>query len=60
MRANNMDLEFPNQLFINNEFVDATNNGTFQTINPATEEVICEVANATQEDVEYAVHCAKV
>lgn len=34
MNVNNMDLKFPNQLFINNEFVDASNGDTFNTINP--------------------------
>lgn len=60
MTANNMDLKFPNQIFINNEFVDAALGGTFTTVNPADETAICQVASATQEDVDYAVHCAKV
>lgn len=30
--------------FINNEFVDSVSKKTFPTINPATEEIICEVA----------------
>lgn len=60
MTSNNMELKFPNQLFINNEFVDAALGGTFTTINPSDESVICRIASATQEDVDYAVHCAKV
>jgi len=59
MHANNMDLSFPNQLFINNEFIDASDGGTFNTINPSDESVICKVAKATTDDVDYAVHCAK-
>ena len=31
------------QLFINNSFVDAASGKTFDTIDPATEEVICKV-----------------
>ena len=31
------------QLFINNAFVDAKSGKTFDTIDPATEEVICKV-----------------
>ena len=31
------------QLFIDNEFVDSVSGKKFATINPATEEVICEV-----------------
>lgn len=55
-----MDLKFPNQIFINNEFINASDGGTFTTINPADETVICSVAKATPDDVDYAVHCAKV
>ena len=33
-----------NQLFINNQFVDAVSKKTFPTIDPATEEIICQVA----------------
>lgn len=32
------------KLFINNEFVDSVSGKTFPTENPATEEVICQVA----------------
>ena len=39
MRSNNMDLEFPHQLFINNKFIDASNGATFNTINPNDESV---------------------
>ena len=60
MTANNMELKFPNQLFVNNEFIDASDGGTFATINPADESTICQVAKATVEDTDYAVHCAKV
>ena len=60
MKANDMELSFPNQLFINNEFIDASDGGTFNTINPSDESVICAVAKGTKEDVDYAVHCAKV
>ena len=33
-----------NQLFINNQFVDAVSKKTFPTIDPATEEIMCQVA----------------
>lgn len=59
LRANNMDLEFPNQLFINNEFIDSSDGVTFNTVNPADESVICKVAKASRDDVEHAVDCAK-
>ena len=37
---------FTLQLFINNEWVNAASGKRFPTLNPATEEVICEVAEA--------------
>lgn len=36
------------QLFINNEWQDAVSGKTFPTINPATGEVICQVAEADE------------
>lgn len=59
MRANNMDLSFPTQLFINGEFVNATSGKMLKSINPATEEVICEVNMASKADVDDAVHAAE-
>ena len=32
------------QLFINNEYVDSVSKKTFATVDPVTEEKICEVA----------------
>jgi len=47
-------------LFINNEFVAAKSGKTFKTVNPATEEVICEIHEAGAADVDAAVQAAKV
>ena len=47
------------RLFINNEFVDAKSGKKFNTVNPATEEVITEVQEAGSEDVDAAVAAAK-
>ena len=44
MHVNNMDIEFPNQLFIDGQFVDATSGKFLKSINPATEELICDVS----------------
>ena len=45
-------------LFINGEFTDAT--GTpFDTINPATEEVLASIATASSKDVDRAVNAAR-
>lgn len=46
-------------LFIDNKFVLPKNGGTFETINPATEEVICAVSEATSEDIDAAVASAR-
>ncbi|TNN21038.1 Aldehyde dehydrogenase X isoform 2 [Schistosoma japonicum] len=48
------------QLFINNEFVDSKSRKTFPTVNPSTEEVICHVQEADENDVNRAVEAAKV
>ncbi len=45
-------------LFINGEFVPASDGGTFDTINPATGERIATCAEATKEDVDAAVKAA--
>ncbi|KAG0711342.1 Cytosolic 10-formyltetrahydrofolate dehydrogenase [Chionoecetes opilio] len=59
MHVNNMDLEFPNQLFIDGQFADATSGKFTKSINPATEEVICDVHAAGKADVDRAVAAAK-
>jgi len=45
-------------LFINNSFVDSVSGRTFETINPATGEVIANVAEGDKEDVDLAVKAA--
>lgn len=49
----------PTQLLINNEWVESVSKKKFATINPATGEVICEVAEADAADVDKAVQAAK-
>lgn len=39
-----MSQSIHSQVFINNEFVDSVSGKTFPTINPATGEKICDVA----------------
>jgi aldehyde dehydrogenase (NAD+) len=46
-------------LFIDGKEVAATGGGTFASVNPATEEVIAEVAKATPEDVDRAIRAAR-
>jgi acyl-CoA reductase-like NAD-dependent aldehyde dehydrogenase len=45
--------------FINNEFVKSVDGQTIDVINPSTEEVICQVAEATEKDVDIAVAAAR-
>ncbi|KAI0806425.1 aldehyde dehydrogenase [Xylaria sp. FL0064] len=49
----------PTGLFINNEWVEGVDKKTFEVINPATEEVICSVHEATEKDVDLAVVAAR-
>jgi acyl-CoA reductase-like NAD-dependent aldehyde dehydrogenase len=49
----------PGKLIINGEAVDAASGKTFTTVNPATEEAVCAVAEAGPEDVNRAVAAAR-
>jgi aldehyde dehydrogenase (NAD+) len=57
--ANGNGAGYETRLFINNEFVNSASGKTFPCINPATEEVICQVQEAGEADVEKAVAAAK-
>ncbi|MBK1885634.1 aldehyde dehydrogenase family protein [Marinobacter sp. DY40_1A1] len=52
-------MQYLTQLFIRGEWVEPARQGTLDVINPATEDVISEVAAATEEDVELAVAAAR-
>ena len=54
-----MKEEIRTRLWIGNEWVDAESGGSFATVNPATEEVIAEVAEARAADVDRAVNAAR-
>ena len=45
--------------FIGGKWIPAASGKTFETIHPATEEVICEVAEGDKEDVDLAVEAAR-
>ena len=47
------------RLLINNQWTEAASGRTFPTINPATGEEICRVAEADKEDVDRAVKAAR-
>ncbi len=46
-------------LFIDGDYVDATEGGRFESINPANGEIIAEMSKATSKDVDRAVAAAK-
>ncbi len=47
------------RLLIDNQWVDPVEGGSFETYNPATGEVIAQVAEATAADVDRAVKAAR-
>ena len=47
------------KLFIDGEWVDPLSGQTFPTSNPATEEVITQIAKADDSDVDFAVKAAR-
>jgi aldehyde dehydrogenase (NAD+) len=49
----------PGKLFIDGKFVDAKSGETFETLNPATGEVLTQVAAADKADVDKAVAAAR-
>lgn len=52
-------LSSPKQLLIDGEWVDAKDGKTFATVNPSTEEVLVQVAQASAVDVDRAVAAAR-
>jgi phenylacetaldehyde dehydrogenase len=49
----------PGKLLIDGEWVPAASGRTFETINPATEEKLAEVAHGEKEDIDRAVRAAR-
>ena len=47
------------RLLINNQWVDPAEGGSFETLNPATGEVLAQVAAATATDIDHAVTAAR-
>ena len=52
-------LDLPTQAFIDGSFRPAISGSTFQTLNPATGEVLAQVAACKVEDVDFAVQKAR-
>ena len=58
-QLNRMSTTFKNQLFIDGQWVDPVKKGTFVNKNPSTDAFLCDVANATAEDIDIAVKSAR-
>ncbi len=58
-KARARSLRFRNQAFIDGRYVDALSGRTFPDINPATGELLTEVAACDKEDVDVAVKSAR-
>ncbi len=54
-----MDLAYESRMLIDGKLVEATGGRTYDNINPATEEVIGPVADATPADMEHAIAAAR-
>ncbi len=54
-----VDIHSSYGLFIGGELVESAGGGSFKTINPATEEVLADISEATTEDVDRAVKAAR-
>ena len=52
-------MEIRNQLFIGGEYVDSSDGGTIEVLNPATGEVITQVQKATESDLNAAIANAR-
>jgi aldehyde dehydrogenase (NAD+) len=57
--GNGVKCHLRTQCFINNEYVDAESGKTFETVNPANEEVIAHIASGDKADVDKAVKAAR-
>ncbi|TDD72060.1 aldehyde dehydrogenase family protein [Jiangella aurantiaca] len=54
-----VDIKSSYGLFVNGEFVDPVDGSMFKSVNPATEEVLAEIAAAGVDDVDKAVQAAR-
>ncbi|YCA45823.1 aldehyde dehydrogenase family protein [Bacillus sp. JZ8] len=52
-------LEGTKKLYINGSFIESANGKTFETVNPATGEMLARVAEAEEEDINRAVEAAR-
>eukprot|EP01087_Luapelamoeba_hula_P024361 TRINITY_DN9245_c0_g1_i1.p1 TRINITY_DN9245_c0_g1~~TRINITY_DN9245_c0_g1_i1.p1 ORF type:complete len:908 (-),score=182.35 TRINITY_DN9245_c0_g1_i1:244-2967(-) len=59
LNVNGLEIKVPTQMLINGKFVDAQSGKTDGTVNPTTEEEICQLAEGDATDVNLAVAAAK-
>ena len=52
-------IKFEGRAFINGKYVDAIDGEKFETINPATGEILCSVAKCNSKDVDLAVKVSR-
>ena len=52
-------LKSTKQLLIGGQWVESINGATFPTVDPATEQEICDVAHGSADDVDLAVEAAR-
>ena len=52
-------LKFEGRAYINGKYVDAIDGEKFETINPATSEILCSVAKCNNKDVDLAVKVSR-
>ena len=52
-------IKFEGRAFIDGKYVDAIDGSKFETINPATGEVLCSVAKCNSKDVDLAVKVSR-
>ena len=58
-RKSAKELAFETKAFIDGKFVDAKSGKTFETLNPATGQVLAKVAECDAADVDSAVEAAR-
>ncbi|ODQ81528.1 hypothetical protein BABINDRAFT_32708 [Babjeviella inositovora NRRL Y-12698] len=56
---NGVEYDQPTGLFINGEFTKSKQGKTFEVVSPSTEEIVCSVYEALEEDVNAAVDAAE-
>ena len=52
-------LKFEGRAFVDGKYVNSIDGETFETINPATGEVLCTVAKCSHKDVDLAVKVSR-